>query len=68
MARCLRNGLVSFNARTLAHFGGVYLVHVFFARLGLRKALTKPPLHMIVSALVTGPSFDIPASLTEPAR
>lgn len=41
MAKGLRNVMVTFNARTLTHFGGVYLVHRFFARLGLRKALTK---------------------------
>jgi len=35
-----RNVGLSFSARSLTHFGGVYLLHRFFARLGLRKALT----------------------------
>jgi hypothetical protein len=41
MARGPRNVSVSFSARTLTHFGGVYLLHRFFTRLGLKKALTK---------------------------
>lgn len=41
MPRGLRNLTVSFDARTLTHFGGVYLLHRFFTRLGVRKALTK---------------------------
>ncbi|MGH9783115.1 MAG: IS1380 family transposase [Terriglobia bacterium] len=41
MPKGLRNLTVSFTARTLTHFGGVYLLHRFFARLGLRKALTR---------------------------
>ncbi len=41
MPRGSRRVRVSFSARTLTHFGGVYLLHRFFARLGLRKALTK---------------------------
>jgi hypothetical protein len=40
MAKGARNLTVAFNARSLTHFGGVYLLHRFFARLGLRKALT----------------------------
>jgi hypothetical protein len=40
MAKGARNRTVAFNARSLTHFGGVYLLHRFFARLGLRKALT----------------------------
>lgn len=41
MPRGARSVRVSFSARTLTHFGGVYLLHRFFSRLGLRKALTK---------------------------
>jgi len=41
MARGPRNVSVSFSARTLTHLGGVYLLHRFFTRLGLKKALTK---------------------------
>ena len=41
MVRGPRNVSVSFSARTLTHFGGVYLLHRFFTRLGLKRALTK---------------------------
>ncbi len=40
MGKGARNLTVSFSAHSLTHFGGVYLLHRFFARLGLRKALT----------------------------
>ena len=41
MARGPRNVRISFSARTLTHFGGVYLLHRFFSCLGLRRGLTK---------------------------
>ncbi len=41
MAKGSRNVRISFSADTLTHFGGVYLLHRFFTRLGLRQALTK---------------------------
>jgi hypothetical protein len=40
MARGPHNIRISFRARNLTHFGGVYLLHRFFARLDLRRALT----------------------------
>ena len=37
----LRNVALSFAARTLTHFGGVYLLHRFFARIDLKRTLNK---------------------------
>lgn len=39
MARGPRNIAVSFDARTLTHFAGVYLLHRFFTRVGFKNAL-----------------------------
>ena len=41
MPRGSRNLTVGFDARTLTRFDGVCLLHRFFTRLGVRKALTK---------------------------
>ncbi len=41
MLKGLRSVAVSFSARTLTHFGGVYLLHRCCARLRLRRAFTK---------------------------
>lgn len=37
----LRHLTLSFTARTLTHFGGVYLLHRFFARLRLKRSLIR---------------------------
>ncbi len=37
----LRHLRLSFTARTLTHFGGVYLLHRFFARLRLKRSLIR---------------------------
>lgn len=39
MARGPRNLIISYSAPTLTHFGGVYLLHRFLTRIGLKNAL-----------------------------
>jgi hypothetical protein len=41
MPRGPRKLLVTFGSRSLTHYGGAYLLHRFFSRIGLKKALTQ---------------------------
>src|SRR5918996_2238261 len=41
MPRGPRKLLVTFGARSLTHYGGVYLLHRFFSRLRLQRRLTR---------------------------
>lgn len=41
MPRGPRKLLATFGSRSLTHYGGAYLLHRFFSRIGLKKALTQ---------------------------
>lgn len=39
MAKGPRNLALDFGADTLTHYGGVYLIHRFLSRIGLKRSL-----------------------------